>query len=128
MTRKKLEVVELNLGLDVDSLGKHVIHDDTRKRIDRTLNLAQKEKEALDKIRIKKQDKGKIVEKCYQEFVKHQVLDLSISADDLKKISGEQNLSGLMLRLRNHIKKSDNLWKLHKYQRKGKTLYKLIPS
>ena len=129
---KKLEVIELDLGVSPGDLTKKVpIAPATQQRIDQLVQHEKTEHDAIVKYKQKKQLEEKQKEEAVTKIYKALAADSpnrDFSVDELLQIAQYTDIIGLMLRLRHHIKDRGNLWKLQKGKRNGKTTYRFMPT
>lgn len=132
MAKQKIEVVELNLGKVADDLTLPTVSPETQAVMDQKLRLAKMEKEAIDRVRKKRQDqeqqKQDAVEKGFQLLKEAFDKKELVSIEQLFKLTDAENLSSFMLRLNNFIKKRGELWKIKRRTKGGKKFYEITPS
>ena len=126
---KKIKIIELELGIDVD-LSKPTLHINTEQQIKNKIELAKQEQEAIDSVREKRQQKkiNKHIEECFRELLEANKQGKELTAKKLLEIAETNNLSSLILRLNNYIKKRGELWKIKKRKSKKDILYSIIIS
>lgn len=132
MAKRKLEIIELNLGIDPDEVLRPIpIEPDTKQRITETVKLAKLEQDAINKLKAKKKDKEQkqldVITRCYRILHNSAKKNATVPAQRLLEISQTDNLSGLMTRIRNYIKKRGAHYKIKKRKVKGQTHYTLTP-
>lgn len=132
MAKQKIEVVELNLGKVADDLALPTVNPETQAVMDQKLRLAKMEKEAIDRVRKKRQDqeqqKQDAIEKAFQLLKEAFDKKELVSIEQLFKFTDVENLSSFMLRLNNFIKKRGELWKIKRRTKGGKKFYEITPS
>jgi hypothetical protein len=132
MAKEKLKIIELDLGIDIDNtLQPMPIRSETKQQITETIKLAKLEQDAINKLRTKKKHKEQkqlnTIIRCYKALYDSTKNNTTISASELIKISETDNLSGLIIRLNNYIKKRGTHYKIKKKRIKGQTHYTLTP-
>lgn len=132
MAKKKIEVVELNLGVDLEPVEPDSVHPDTRKKINQKIRLADMEKQAMDQVRQKRQkqqeQKQSAVEQAYQTLQQAYKDNQLVELQQLQQISDTDRFSSFILRLNNYIKKRGGIWKLRKKTKNKIKYYYLTPS
>ena len=128
---KKLEVIELNLGIDPENLTKKPpISPATQQRIDQFAQQKTAEQAAIIKYKQKKQEEEKLKEEAATKVYKalSETPNNGLTIDDLIKIAETPDIISVMVRLRNMIKKRGNLWKIQKGKHNGKSVYRFTPT
>lgn len=133
MGKKKLDVVELELGVDVtDVTARPKLHPETEENIARRIRLAKQETDAIKRLHEKRdkerQDKEKATEQCFRLLLDANKKGEKVPVAKLITKAGDMTLSTLILRLNNLIKKRGELWKIKKTQSKKKMYYHLTTS
>ena len=131
MSKKKLDIIELNLGEDVSDLtATPPINSETQENINKKIRLAKQETDAIQRVKNKRNEQQKqkedIINTCFKLLLETTENDGKISADKIKEIIGEMNLSSVILMIKNLIKKRGNLWHIKKFTKNKKNYYKFI--
>lgn len=128
MEKKKLEIIELNLGISADIDDKD-ISPETQENIDREIRLSKRKTDTLKRIKDKREkeqsQKQKIIDKCYKLLLRANEKNEKVSAVTLVKNSGDLSLSTLIQSINRYSKQRGGLWKIKKSQIKGKSYYTL---
>lgn len=130
MSKQKIEIVELALGTDIN-ISNPQLTPETKEYIDQKVRLTVKEQEAIDKLRLKRQQEEKqkqdAIQTCFELMLENHKTSTLTSVEEIVKIA-DSGLNSFMLRLANYVKKRDNLWKIKKSTKDGKRYYSLTPS
>lgn len=129
-----IELVEIDLGIDIkEEIMKAAkdISDETKEAANKVVAEKVAEKVQKDAAKKEKNDQKtewtKKLEACYATmFSKIEDEDPFTSAEELLKIADTKDLTGLMLRIKNFMKKLPSEYKIKKIKRKKKTYYKLF--
>lgn len=128
---KKLEVIELNLGVDPESLTKKPsLSPATQQRITEFTQQKQQEHDAIIRYQQKKQKEEKCKEEAAIKVYKalSETTGNGLTVDELLEISQTPDIISLMVRLRKLIKQRGNLWDIKKGKRNGKSIYRFMPT
>lgn len=123
MEKKKIEVVELSLGIDV---GQNIdpFSKDTQGRINKLIEQSQKEKEILKATSIQEDS----LRRCYDALLQTVDNHTPISGSKLIEISEKDvKLASLILKLRQYTIERGNVWTIMKHKIDGVTSYSMRP-
>lgn len=128
MSKKIIEIVELQLGIDTDKLStKPSISNQTQNKIESYHEAQLKNKEiednAKNKIQEAEQSTNKQIIECFNKLL--EVGDIGIDSIVIIGMCSGKSMLSIMVRLNNLIKKRGSLWKVHKRKNGGKTFYYL---
>ena len=124
--KKKIEIINLELGIEPTKLTiPPVLNQETANKIDELIQNEVKEQNVEQKEQkiIEQQQKEDITDKCLHLLLESR--GNGIPSEELVKLSNN-NLSSLILRLNNLIKKRGALWKIKKKRVQGKTFYIIL--
>jgi molecular chaperone DnaK (HSP70) len=132
MSKKKLEIIDLELGIDVSDLtATPPISPETQEQIDLKIRLAKQETDAIKRVKAKREkqqnQKDSIIEQCFKTLLEANDKDEKVPLEEIQKISGDMKLSSVVLMINNLIKKRGNLWCLIKSTKNKKKYYHLVP-
>ena len=124
MTKRKIEVVKINLDLNVEKelANRHSSLSDEIKI--QTTELIEKAKHKQIKSSRKKFEQEKIEEKLqtiYDELIKGE----PISKDRIMSMYGDKQLSPIIVRLKTFLRKKGNEWVVSRHKHKGVAYYSL---
>jgi hypothetical protein len=133
---KKLEIVELNLGVDPHQSAREAQPAEaTKEKIEKAYTHAVKEREAIDRIKERKQneeaEKEAVVADLIKKLIDATSNNAGLSGPEVSEIIAKSpikiDLSSLILRIKNTLKKSD-LWELNRKQLNKNSYYYLTPT
>lgn len=130
MTPKpKLEVIEITLGIDPLN-SKEPIKQETAKKIEKIIEIAVKEKQAIEDIRLRPEQVEKAFSILYSKLNETAMNPLInyISTEHLLDQTNAKNLSVLIQSINKFIKSRGDIWTLKKKTVNGKTAYYLHPN
>ena len=128
-----IEVIKIDLGIDVKEEIMKAAKNISQKTKDVADEIVHKqvEKEAQKKAIKEEKNAQKTewdnkLEACHKRLIEQMnEEDPLVSPEELMSIAGTTELTGLMLRIRNYLKKTDVEYKLNKKKRKKQTYYEL---
>lgn len=123
---KKLDIIELDLGMEITDLEKPTISQKTQEKIHTIIDYAKQEQKSLQQIKSKIDDK--LIEECFKILLKAHTDHKEISSEELLKTAQSKNLSSLIARINHFIKRRGGLWEIKRKRHKGQNLYSLTPS
>jgi hypothetical protein len=128
-----IEVVEIDLDIDVEKEIRQAassISEASKQKADEIVAEKVEEKAKKDAIKKEKEQKqnqwNDKLDACHARLI-HQMneKDPLVSAEELMLIAETDDLTGLMLRIRNYMKRIESAYKLEKRKRQKKTHYML---
>lgn len=131
--RQKLQVIDLNLGIDPQEITKKPeITPSTIEKANRIIAFDAQEHAALQRIREQKakeeQAKEDGIERVYKALIAAATEQKGVLATELIAIAGSADLSSVILRLRNYAKKRGDLWQITKHRENKQTVYRMEPT
>lgn len=131
-TKPKVEVIELNLGVDPSELLQTPsVSQQSQERIAYLMELSAKEMEGINKIKQKEQEealrKDEGTDRLYRRLVELAAEQTGLTTPELMQIAGSDDHVGTMVRLHNYIKKRGGLWEIVKSKAGGRTTYRVRP-
>ena len=121
--KKKLEIVQLSLGKTID-LNVPDISNQSKDKIDKLIDEAKKEKEALQ-IKTLQEDE---LRRCYDVLLQATETKRPISSNALLAIiDNKVPLSTLIIRLRQFARDRGNIWEIQKHRIDKITHYSMKP-
>jgi hypothetical protein len=126
---KKIEIVNLDLGIDPEQTIKRLpISQPTSDKIDKVIDLNKKEQAAFEKVIEKRQQKqtySDIIETLLANMLNAAANKQELSGTEILTMTKSNNLSGIMLRLRNLVKRRGNNYKIISRREDGISYYSL---
>lgn len=132
VNKPKLEVIELNLGMDVSEYTKKPpIAPMTEAKAQALQENSMLEQNAINRVKDAKkteEDKRKAAaEKIYNELVLLAERSEGLTTTDILRLAEIDDHVGLMVRLHRIVRERGDLWKIHKGKKAGQTIYRLRP-
>ena len=129
----KIEVISIDLGIDVKEEIMKAAKNISQKTKDVADEIVyqQVEKEAQKEATKKEKNAQKTewdnkLETCHKRLVEQMHEDDPlVSAEELMSIANTTDLTGLMLRIRNYLKRTDSKYQINKKKKNKKTHYGL---
>ena len=127
----EIQVINIDLGIDVKEeimkaaknvsqktkdVANEIVHQQVEKE-------AQKEAAKREKNAHKTEWDNKLEACCKRLVEQMHEEDPLVSAEELMSIANTTDLTGLMLRIKNYLKRTDNKYQINKKKRKKKTHY-----
>jgi len=123
MEKKKIEVVNLNLGMDVNP-NPGEISENSKEKIDSLVGTAKKEKETLQVNLLSESN----VKKCYEMLMQATNAKQPISGESLLKATGNKaQLATLIIKLRQYARERGDIWEISKHRIGNITHYSMRP-
>ena len=126
MEKKKLTVVNLELGVNPELETDIPISPQTEAKIQKIVKDSVDDDKLLDAVREKREHQT--IERCLQTLVKATEKNETISATHLLEIAEHDNLVSVMVRIKHLIIKRGSIWVIRKKKVDGVSHYYLIPS
>lgn len=130
MAKQKIEIIELNLGIDPNLGVKPTINPQTESRIEHLKERQTQEQENitayLDKKKQEEQSREEGVEKVYKILSSDP--NTGLNSAELLIVANSADIVGTMVRLRNLIRKRGDLWAIRKNKIADKTVYRFKPT
>jgi hypothetical protein len=131
--KPKLQIVDLELGIDPQEATKKIeIPPETIAKAEKINNFDKQEYAALEAIRAKKQAEEQAreegIDRAFKALATAAEEKQGVAATELVVLAGSTDLSGVMLRLRNYIKKRGDLWMISKHRENKQTVYYMEPT
>ena len=133
MPKSKIEIIDLNLGFDPRDLTTRP--QTSEKTIEKAKDLIaheQIEQKAIqdhkERLAQENQKKDEALEACLKKLIERVDTKETTSIEEVLTITGSIDPVGIMIRLRNLIKRRGSLWEIKKTRAGGKTQYFLVPT
>jgi hypothetical protein len=121
--KKKLEVVQLNLGVNINP-NPGIISKESKEKIDILISNAIQEKEAMQINLLSESD----VKKCYEMLIQATNIKGTVSGESmLTAISNKTKLATLIIRLRQYTRERGDIWEIQKHHISNVTRYSMKP-
>lgn len=131
MSDPEILVVKIDLGIDIEEEIKKVgksISKESKEAIAKIVDDAeqkQTEKQEAKKEKQREKDDWEDKIRSCVEVMKEADSDNPVSSDKLLEITGADKLTGLILRIKNYVKKNEGEYEIEKIRKHGKNSYYL---